>query len=62
MLTVVLVQITAMESWAHLTVGRVVAGLGVGNLSVGVPMFQSESSPRGMFQLQDLPPKNEGIE
>lgn len=26
--------------------GRFVAGLGVGNLSVGVPMFQSESSPR----------------
>lgn len=27
-------------------IGRLVAGLGVGNLSVGVPMFQSESSPR----------------
>jgi SP family sugar:H+ symporter-like MFS transporter len=26
--------------------GRFVAGLGVGNLSVGVPMFQSECSPR----------------
>jgi SP family sugar:H+ symporter-like MFS transporter len=26
--------------------GRFVAGLGIGNLSVGVPMFQSECSPR----------------
>lgn len=26
--------------------GRFIAGLGVGNLSVGVPMFQSECSPR----------------
>ncbi|PSN65012.1 general substrate transporter [Corynespora cassiicola Philippines] len=40
------IQITAMRSWVHLTVGRIVAGLGVGNLSVGVPMFQSECCPR----------------
>ncbi|KAI1503707.1 high affinity glucose transporter ght1 [Biscogniauxia marginata] len=40
------IQITAMRSWVHMTVGRFVAGLGVGNLSVGVPMFQSECSPR----------------
>lgn len=26
--------------------GRFVAGIGIGNMSVGVPMFQSESSPR----------------
>ena len=26
--------------------GRFIAGLGIGNLSVGVPMFQSECSPR----------------
>jgi SP family sugar:H+ symporter-like MFS transporter len=36
-----IVQITAMWSWVHLMVGRIVAGLGVGILSVGVPMFQS---------------------
>lgn len=35
-----------MESWVHIMMGRFVAGLGVGNLSVGVPMFQSECSPR----------------
>lgn len=41
-----IIQITAMNSWIHLMMGRFVAGLGVGNLSVGVPMFQSECSPR----------------
>lgn len=41
-----ILQITAMNSWVHLTIGRLVAGLGVGNLSVGVPMFQSECCPR----------------
>ncbi|KAH7026551.1 high-affinity glucose transporter ght2 [Microdochium trichocladiopsis] len=40
------IQITAMNSWIHMMMGRFVAGLGVGNLSVGVPMFQSECSPR----------------
>lgn len=35
-----------MNSWVHMMMGRFVAGLGIGNLSVGVPMFQSESSPR----------------
>lgn len=41
-----IIQITAMNSWVHLMMGRFVAGLGIGNLSVGVPMFQSECSPR----------------
>lgn len=41
-----IIQITAMNSWVHLMVGRIVAGLGVGNLSIGVPMFQSECCPR----------------
>lgn len=41
-----IIQITAMESWVHLTIGRIVAGLGVGVLSIGVPMFQSECCPR----------------
>lgn len=40
------IQITAMESWVHMMMGRFIAGLGVGNLSVGVPMFQSECAPR----------------
>lgn len=41
-----IIQITAMESWVHMMMGRFAAGLGVGNLSVGVPMFQGECSPR----------------
>lgn len=41
-----IIQITAMQSWVHLMVGRIVAGLGVGILSIGVPMFQSECCPR----------------
>ncbi|CAO2649097.1 Nn.00g100460.m01.CDS01 [Neocucurbitaria sp. VM-36] len=41
-----IIQITAMNSWVHLMIGRIVAGLGVGNISVGVPMFQSECCPR----------------
>lgn len=41
-----IIQITAMESWIHMMMGRLIAGLGIGNLSVGVPMFQSECAPR----------------
>lgn len=41
-----IIQITAMHSWVHLMMGRFVAGLGIGNMSVGVPMFQSECCPR----------------
>lgn len=41
-----IIQITAMNSSAQMMMGRCIAGLGIGNLSVGVPMFQSESSPR----------------
>jgi SP family sugar:H+ symporter-like MFS transporter len=40
------IQLTAMKSWVHIMMGRFVSGLGIGNLSVGVPMFQSECSPR----------------
>lgn len=35
-----------MYSWVHMMIGRLVAGLGVGALSIGVPMFQSECAPR----------------
>jgi SP family sugar:H+ symporter-like MFS transporter len=34
-----IIQITAMYSWVHLMVGRIVAGFGVGILSIGVPML-----------------------
>lgn len=40
------IQIAAVSSWIHMMMGRFVAGLGIGSLSVGVPMFQSESAPR----------------
>ena len=29
------IQITSMQSWIHMMMGRFVAGIGVGNLSVG---------------------------
>ncbi|KAA8622973.1 AraJ Arabinose efflux permease [Pyrenophora tritici-repentis] len=41
-----IIQVTAMDSWVHMTMGRIVAGLGVGVLSIGVPMYQSEVCPR----------------
>ncbi|KAF2014743.1 general substrate transporter [Aaosphaeria arxii CBS 175.79] len=41
-----IIQITAMNSWVHMMMGRFVAGLGVGNLSIGVPMYQSECCPQ----------------
>lgn len=41
-----IIQITVTTSWIHMTIGRFVTGLGIGNMSVGVPMFQSECAPR----------------
>lgn len=41
-----IIQITAMNTWVHMTMGRIVAGVGVGILSIGVPMYQSEVCPR----------------
>jgi len=41
-----ILQITAMNSWVHMMIGRMVAGVGVGILSVGVPLFMSETSPK----------------
>ncbi|KZF25822.1 putative MFS monosaccharide transporter [Xylona heveae TC161] len=42
----VVVQISTDHKWYQVAVGRLVAGFGVGALSVLVPMFQSESAPR----------------
>ncbi len=39
------IEITSNHSWAQYAVGRLVSGLGIGALSVVVPMYQSESSP-----------------
>lgn len=42
----VIVQITTTDKWYQVAVGRWVAGLGVGGLSVLTPMYQSETAPR----------------
>lgn len=40
------IQITAMRTWWHFMLGRLIGGLGIGTLSVVVPMFQSECAPK----------------
>lgn len=42
----VIVQITTSTTWYQVAIGRWVAGLGVGALSVLTPMYQSETAPR----------------
>ncbi|TKA63170.1 hypothetical protein B0A49_07188 [Cryomyces minteri] len=42
----VIVQITTTGYWLQIALGRWVAGLGVGGLSVLTPMYQSETAPR----------------
>ncbi|PIA93621.1 High-affinity fructose transporter ght6 [Cercospora beticola] len=42
----VIVQMTAEYKWYQVALGRWVAGLGVGGLSVLTPMYQSETAPR----------------
>jgi SP family sugar:H+ symporter-like MFS transporter len=42
----VIVQITTSNTWYQVAIGRWVAGLGVGGLSVLTPMYQSETAPR----------------
>lgn len=39
------IQIAASTSWVQFMLGRLVAGLGVGALSLMVPMFQAETAP-----------------
>ncbi|KAL2170038.1 hypothetical protein VTG60DRAFT_5378 [Thermothelomyces hinnuleus] len=40
-----IIEISSKSVWAQFAVGRLVTGLGIGSLSVAVPMYQSESSP-----------------
>ncbi|KAL9103068.1 MAG: hypothetical protein Q9163_001866 [Psora crenata] len=40
-----IVQIAASTKWYQVVIGRWVAGLGIGALSILVPLFQSESAP-----------------
>ncbi|KAH7115141.1 general substrate transporter [Dendryphion nanum] len=42
----VIVQIATTNKWYQVAIGRWVAGLGVGGLSVLTPMYQSETAPR----------------
>ncbi|KAF1939779.1 general substrate transporter [Clathrospora elynae] len=42
----VIVQVTTTTIWYQISIGRWVAGLGVGGLSVLTPMYQSETAPR----------------
>lgn len=42
----VIVQISTTTEWYQIAIGRWVAGLGVGGLSVLTPMYQSETAPR----------------
>lgn len=39
------IQISADRDWYQVMIGRIIAGLGVGALSLLVPMYQSESCP-----------------
>lgn len=39
------VQISAEDKWYQITAGRLVGGLGIGALSILVPLYVSESSP-----------------
>lgn len=42
----VIIQMTTLTTWYQVALGRWVAGLGVGALSVLTPMYQSETAPR----------------
>lgn len=44
-ITGTIIEISSSNEWAQFAVGRLVTGLGIGALSVVVPMYQSESSP-----------------
>lgn len=42
----VVIQMASSDKWYQIALGRWVAGLGVGGLSVLTPMYQSETAPR----------------
>ncbi|KAL5119606.1 hexose transporter hxt5 [Pleosporales sp. CAS-2024a] len=42
----IVVQISSTDKWYQVMMGRFVAGLGVGALSLLVPMYQAETAPR----------------
>ena len=40
-----IIEISSSTHWVQFAMGRLITGLGIGSLSVVVPMYQSESSP-----------------
>ncbi|KZW00031.1 general substrate transporter [Exidia glandulosa HHB12029] len=42
----VIIQVTAFTKWEQISIGRFIAGIGVGGLSVAVPMYQAETAPK----------------
>jgi len=42
----VVIQIATSRAWIQIAIGRLIAGFGVGGLSVMTPMYQSETAPR----------------
>ena len=40
------IQIACVTSWVQMAIGRLIGGLGVGQLSVMVPLYQSETAPK----------------
>lgn len=40
------IEVTSQHSWGQFAVGRLVEGMGIGGLSVVVPMYQSECAPK----------------
>lgn len=42
----VIIQIASINKWYQFMIGRLIGGMGVGTLSVIVPMFQSETAPQ----------------
>ena len=42
----VIIQMASQTSWVQVAIGRLIAGAGVGALSIMVPMYTSETGPR----------------
>jgi SP family sugar:H+ symporter-like MFS transporter len=44
----VIIQVTSMKSWVQFSMGRLIAGLGLGVMSTCVPIYQAESVPKNI--------------
>lgn len=42
----IVIQVSAVESWVQVAIGRLVTGYSIGSLSAAVPVYQSETVPR----------------